>query len=147
MNTTHIRVLLADDDTDDCDLFKDALEELPVSASLSIVYDGEQLIRRLTDNPAFLPDVIFLDLNMPRKNGLECLTEIMLNNVLKHVPVIILSTSIDIDSIQLLHAKGALYCIRKPNDFGKLKELIQHVLSVMILPLLTPACKDFVLQD
>jgi CheY-like chemotaxis protein len=147
MNTTHLHLLLADDDTDDCVLFKEALEELPISASLSIVNNGEQLIKRLTESPVFLPDVIFLDLNMPRKNGFECLTEIKLNNALKHLPVIILSTSLDIASIQELYEKGAQYCIRKPNGFEKLKELIQHTLLTVITPLSIPDFHDLVLQD
>src|ERR1700741_3768785 len=105
MNATHIHILLADDDIDDCDLFKGELEELPLSPGLSIVHNGQQLIRRLTDNPLFLPDVFFLVLNMPCMNGSECLTEIKLNDTLKHLPVIILSTSLNRDSIELLHKK------------------------------------------
>ena len=88
---THI--LLADDDKDDCMLFKDALEELPLSTSLAIVHNGEQLMHFLNTQMATPPNVLFLDLNMPRKNGLECLTEIKLNKNLAQLPVIIFSTS------------------------------------------------------
>lgn len=62
-----INILLADDDKADCLLFKEALEELPVSASLTMVHDGEQLVEELTKEGNKLPDVLFLDLNMPRK--------------------------------------------------------------------------------
>jgi CheY-like chemotaxis protein len=78
MAADELRVLLADDDADDCLFFKEALEELPLSTSLTIVNDGDQLMKWLLKNTSRLPHVLFLDLNMPRKNGFECLTEIRL---------------------------------------------------------------------
>ncbi|HET6557941.1 MAG TPA: hypothetical protein VFG54_11545, partial [Prolixibacteraceae bacterium] len=68
MISQNFHVLLADDDKADCLHFKEALEELPVSARLTIVHNGEQLIEQLTKKGNKLPDVLFLDLNMPRKN-------------------------------------------------------------------------------
>jgi CheY-like chemotaxis protein len=76
MISQNINILLADDDKADCLLFKDALEELPVSANLTIVHNGEQVIEELTKKGSKLPDVLFLDLNMPRKNGFASLGEI-----------------------------------------------------------------------
>ncbi|MEO7531116.1 MAG: response regulator, partial [Sediminibacterium sp.] len=108
MKDLAIQLLLADDDKDDCDLFKDALDELPVSAQLETVHDGEQLMQLLVSKKDQLPQLIFLDLNMPRKNGFECLSEIKHNESLKHLPVIVFSTSFDIDIVNLLYANGAL---------------------------------------
>ena len=79
MQNEKLLILLADDDVDDCIFFREALEELPVNASLTTVKDGVQLIQHLTDNPNPFPDVLYLDLNMPRKNGFECLSEIKSN--------------------------------------------------------------------
>lgn len=79
MNKTHHTLLLADDDMDDCMLFEDALKELPVSASLFAVYDGVQWMNYLMTQLHDLPDLIFPDLNIPRKSGFECLSEIKLN--------------------------------------------------------------------
>src|SRR4051812_1809722 len=107
-------LLLADDDNDDCIFFKEALEELPVNASLKIVKDGVELMQSLNEVNGKLPDVLFLDLNMPRKTGYECLDEIKLNHKLKNLPVIIFSTSFDHDVVDALYKKGAHYYVRKP---------------------------------
>ncbi len=76
MSIASLNLLLADDDTDDCFFFKEALEELPVSAKFTFVNDGVQLMQLLIVNDTSLADALFLDLNMPRKNGFECLSEI-----------------------------------------------------------------------
>src|SRR5436190_20290480 len=93
MDNEKIGILLADDDKDDCFLFREALSELPVPTNLVTVHDGEQLMSYLTEHAKDLPDVLFLDLNMPRKNGFECLTEIKHTDTLKDLPVIMFSTS------------------------------------------------------
>lgn len=83
MNFKQLNILLADDDSDDCLFFKEALRELLLSTNLTTVHDGEQLMQLLTNETNVLPHVLFLDLNMPRKNGFECLTEIKLSKKLK----------------------------------------------------------------
>ncbi|HEY0031087.1 MAG TPA: response regulator, partial [Bacteroidia bacterium] len=102
-----INIVLADDDKDDHFLFAKALQEMPVSTCLTPISDGEKLMRYLSENLKQLPDVIFLDLNMPRKNGSECLTEIKLNRRLQHLPIIIYSTSFHKDILDLLYKYGA----------------------------------------
>jgi PleD family two-component response regulator len=82
LNAT-INILLADDDKDDTELFKEVLEELPFSIQLETVYNGEQLMQVLNQEQKQLPDVLFLDLNMPRKSGLECFSEIKENEKLQ----------------------------------------------------------------
>ena len=67
--TRKLNIYLADDDQADCLLFKEAIAELPVTVNLTTVYDGQQLIDLLTQEGNILPDALFLDLNMPRKNG------------------------------------------------------------------------------
>jgi CheY-like chemotaxis protein len=89
MNLKPLNILLADDDLDDCIFFKEAVGELMLSANLKVVHDGEQLMQLLISETSELPDVLFLDLNMPRKNGFECLTEIKLDPRLKQLPIII----------------------------------------------------------
>ena len=122
------RILLADDDKDDQLLFKEALEELYLSTQLTTVQNGEQLMQMLNDKKEQPPDVLFLDLNMPRKNGFTCLSEIKRTEKLKRLPVIIFTTSYEPEIVNLLYKKGAQYYIRKPNDFEELKKVIYQSL-------------------
>jgi CheY-like chemotaxis protein len=130
MNTKHLNILLADDDMDDCNFFKHALEELPLSAQLTTVHDGEQLMHYLSDNSEKLPHVLFLDINMPRKSGLECLSEIKRNPKLKDIPVVMFSTSNSWDTINMLFKSGSHVYIHKPSDFAQLKQVINHALPI-----------------
>jgi len=123
MKQLPLHVLLADDDTDDCLIFRDALEELPIKTSLKTVNDGEKLMDLLAKDDVVLPDIVFLDMNMPRKTGYECLSEIKHNKQLQHLPVIIFSTSLSNDMINLLYEKGAHFYIRKLGLFSQIKEI------------------------
>lgn len=132
MSIKHLNILLADDDLDDCNLFKHALEELSLSAQLTTVHDGEQLMNYLSENSSLhrKVDVIFLDINMPRKNGLECLAEIKRNPTLKDIPVVMFSTSNSWDTINMLFKSGSNVYIHKPSDFAQLKQVIHHALPI-----------------
>jgi len=144
-----IILLLADDDKDDCLFFKDALGELPVTANLTTVHDGEQLMRLLADEEVIppLPHVLFLDINMPRKNGFECLAEIKNDEKLKHLPIIIFSTSFEQDVVNLLFKNGAQHYIRKPADFSQLKKVIYQALVLATEDKISqPAKENFVLK-
>lgn len=130
MGMKHLNILLADDDMDDCLFFKHALEELPLSTQLTTVHDGEHLMSYLFENSQQLPHVLFLDINMPRKNGLECLSEIKRNPTLKNFPVVMFSTSNSWDTINMLFKSGSHVYIHKPSDFAQLKQVIQHALPI-----------------
>jgi len=127
-----IRLLLADDDKDDCLFFEEALDELSIPAQLTTVHDGEQLMKFLAKKRTEeLPQVLFLDLNLPRKNGHECLSEIKLDKKLKRLFVIIFSTSSEPDIVNLLYRNGAQHYIRKPAEFSQLKKVIQQALTIV----------------
>ena len=128
MNTSCFHLLLADDDPDDRMFFGEALNELPVHASLKTVQDGQELME-LLKNPDETPDMLFLDLNMPRKTGYQCLSEIRSHEKLKQLPVVIFSTSLNADVLNLLYKEGANHYIRKPGDFTKLKAVILEALK------------------
>jgi len=137
MNLKQLNVLLADDDRDDCNFFKKALDALELSTRLTVVSDGEQLMQLLADaamepDAELMPDVLFLDINMPRKNGLECLSEMKRNEKLKDLPVIIFSTSNSQDKINLLFKNGAHVYVHKPGSFSQLKEVIYHALPIAV---------------
>lgn len=130
MPLKNLNVLLADDDTDDCYFFKKALKEIAVSSYLDIVHDGEQLMSYLLKNSEHLPTVLFIDINMPRKNGLECLSEIKQNKKLKDIPIVMFSTSNSLDTINMLFRCGAHIYIHKPSDFEQLKQVIHHAIPI-----------------
>lgn len=132
--TSPLKVLLADDDTDDRFFFTRALKEIPIATHLTTVHDGEQLMIYLSENPKHLPDVIFLDINMPRKTGFECVSEIKENKLLKDIFVVMFSTfysryiDYEQEMIKKLHGIGVDDFIRKPHDFEQLKQVILKVL-------------------
>ena len=130
MNRTSLNVLLADDDEDDCLIFKEALQDLSVDSLLTTVNNGEQLMRELNARKERLPDIIFLDLNMPRKAGFECLREIKQDEKLKFLTVIIYSTSFERDVVDLLYENGAQHYIRKPGDYTQLKKVIFKAIKI-----------------
>jgi CheY-like chemotaxis protein len=131
VNIKQLNILLADDDTDDCIFFKEALDELLLSTHLTVVHDGEQLMQLLINETIEFPDVLFLDLNMPRKNGFECLSEIKLSKKLNQLPVIIFSTSFEQEVVNQLYQNGAQYFIRKPSEFSQFKKIIQQSLALI----------------
>ncbi len=123
-------ILLAEDDEDDCFLFKNALEDLPLTFRLITVQNGEELMLLLNDSSRPLPDVLFLDLNMPRKNGFECLKEIRGNETLNQLPVIIFSSAYAPDIVDQLYKDGAQYYVRKPDDISQYKKVIYQSLHL-----------------
>lgn len=126
-----LKILLADDDKDDRLFFSMALEALTIPTQLVTVVDGEKLMAYLSENGQQLPDVIFLDLNMPRKNGFECLLEIKHNIKLNQLPVIIFSTSFEQDVVNNLYKNGAKYFIRKPSEYLQFKKIIQKIFTLI----------------
>jgi CheY-like chemotaxis protein len=130
MNTKQMNILLADDDIDDRNFFKDALRSLPLTTSLSTVNDGDELMNYLLANTEQLPHVLFLDINMPAKNGFECLEEIKQNEKLKDIPVVMFSTSSEQDKIKILFKTGADVYIHKPSNFAQLVQVIHHALPM-----------------
>lgn len=132
------KILLADDDIDDCFFFEKALKEIPIETHLTIFRDGEKLMNYLNENSDKLPDILFLDLSMPRKTGFECLSEIKENEKLKLIPVIVFTTSftsgVDFEQnlINTLSDIGSEEYIRKPSDFEELKQVIHSALIKVV---------------
>ena len=132
MNIKSIHILYADDDIDDCNFFKEAASALPMNTQVTIVMDGEELMKYLSENEEDLPHVLFLDINMPRKNGLECLSEIKKNLKLKDLPVVMFSTSKSNEKIDALFKSGANVYVHKPGDFTQLIQVINHALPLAV---------------
>ncbi len=130
MKHDDLYVLLADDDDDDRLFFKDAIEEVKVKTVVNMVNDGVELMDYLNNLDTRLPNLLFLDLNMPRKGGMECLKEIRDNHKLKDLCIAIYSTSASENDIEETFVKGANIYIRKPNDFEDLKTILDKVINI-----------------
>lgn len=143
-------ILVADDDEDDCLLVRDALRAWNRQAEIRFVSDGQALMDylhacdvNLKRSPEACPDLILLDLNMPRKDGREALQEIKADRRLKAIPVVILSTSSDQDDINFCHSMGANSFISKSVDFRdfeeKMRVLGAYWFDVVSLPSVDPS--------
>lgn len=128
-------IYLADDDSDDREFFVDAMNEVAPDAILEQSEDGICLMDKvLALSINKIPEFIFLDINMPRKSGLECLEEIRSHkDTLKEVNVIMLSTSSDPENIQKALELGATFYVVKPSSFERLKSLLDDILNMNLI--------------
>ncbi|REG85445.1 response regulator [Algoriphagus antarcticus] len=147
MNVGPIKLILADDDVDDRFFFKDSLSKLPFETNLTTVTNGVELMTLLLTAEESLPDVIFLDLNMPMKSGFECLSEIMAYDKFRNLPIIIYSTSMDEPVVNALYEQGAFHYICKPGEYSKLKDVIFKGLSSLANESSKPSKANFVIQS
>jgi CheY-like chemotaxis protein len=126
----HVKnIVLADDDDDDCLLFQDVVSDLKINANITIARNGQEVLQLLLDESNAIPDLIFLDMNMPLRDGMECLKEVRKSRRLKKVPVIILSTSSHAQTVQDVFDEGANLFIRKPDAFNKLRTIMARIIS------------------
>ena len=130
MQKDYLHVLLADDDEDDRIFFRDAFEEVKIKTNLDFVHDGLQLLEHLNNPETKLPNILFLDLNMPKKTGIECLIEIKKTPHLKDLIVAIYSTSSSEEDIEETFVQGANIYIKKPSDFNSLKKILNGVVTL-----------------
>ena len=122
-------VLLVDDDTDDRELFADAIAEIDANVKVLILHGGKQLLDFLFAPDQQLPDILFLDINMPVKNGFECLEEIRAHETTKDICVIMFSTShgrLDVDKSYSLGADGY---IQKPFSLSEMRTILKKTLE------------------
>ncbi len=130
MAVKKIKIIIADDDDDDIMFFEDCIHELDSTYEITRAGNGDQLMKLLNDESLPLPMFIFLDINMPLKNGFDCLKEIKESSRLKNIPVIILSTSARPEVIDKMYFNKASRYIIKPNSFDILKICISNALKV-----------------
>jgi CheY-like chemotaxis protein len=114
LKTEPVKVVLADDDKDDQEIFTDALTETNIPADLTMVDNGQELIDHLKDPEEPNPDIIFLDINMPGKNGKEVLAEIKRDEEIKDIPTVMLSTSEHVKDVEESFNAGANLYVQKP---------------------------------
>ncbi|MEQ1877347.1 MAG: response regulator [Bdellovibrionia bacterium] len=146
MNTLkHVPILVADDDADDRMMIRDALLESRLLNDVRFVRDGEELTDYLNRNGRYndthkypLPGLILLDLNMPKKDGREALKEIKENPTLRHIPIVVLTTSRADEDICRTYDLGVNSFVTKPVTFESLvktmKEIGRYWFEIVELP-------------
>jgi CheY-like chemotaxis protein len=121
------QVLLAEDDDEDYLIFSLAIEELSFKVVLTRAENGDILLKLLDENN---PDIIFLDLLMPCKDGRQCLREIRANRKYDGIPIIVYSSLSDLQSIEFCYREGSnLYAI-KPHTLSELKTILEKIFSI-----------------
>lgn len=140
-----LHILLADDDADDRELFQEALTDSGLNIELSIVKDGEQLSQVISgiQTPPPPPHMIFLDINMPRKNGKACLVEIRKNSMFDQVPVIMFSTSSSERDVEETYRDGASRYINKSDFFRNEAIMLQKLFSFEDMHLVNPSKSEY----
>ncbi len=124
-----LRIVLTDDDKGDRLLFKEIIKEMPEKTLVKTLDNGVQLMDYLNNNNKVLPDLLFLDLNMPQKSGMECLKEIRRNGEYDDMAIAIYSTSNFDKDIDQTFEEGANIYITKPSDFEELKKVLNKAVS------------------
>ncbi|MBC8153136.1 MAG: response regulator [Bacteroidetes bacterium] len=117
-------ILIADDDADDRMFLEEALHKNGYKHTIEFVEDGEELITRLKHPDFPMPNLLMLDLNMPRKNGFQALQEIKDDPRLRRLPVIIMTTSSADEDVARSYDLGVNSFITKPFNFSRLIEMI-----------------------
>ncbi len=142
MDDSYVEILLIEDNSGDVRLTIEALKEQQISNNLHVVNDGEEALAFLRNEGAYAgaprPHLIFLDLNLPKRHGLEILAQIKTDEKFKSIPVIVLTTSKSDEDIAKSYDLHANCYIIKPSDFERFVEIIHSIkefwLSVAVLP-------------
>jgi CheY-like chemotaxis protein len=129
-----VTILMADDDEEDCELTREALQDSRLANQMKFVHDGEELVDylkrrgRYSDPSAEAPrpGIILLDLNMPKKDGREALAEIKADDALRRIPIVVLTTSKDEEDVLRTYDLGANSFITKPVTFAALVEVMAN---------------------
>lgn len=137
-----IEILLVEDNMGDIDLTKEALAESKLQNKLEIVQDGEAAMQFLYKQGEYVdattPDLILLDLNLPKKDGREVLAEIKADPILRRIPVVVLTTSEAEEDILKVYDNYANCYIKKPVDFNKFVNVVKKIedfwLTIVKLP-------------
>jgi len=140
-----IEILIVEDDMGDVELIKESLKMSKFKMVLNHVSDGQECMEYLTKQGPFKqvkkPDVVLLDLNLPKKDGRQVLAEMKTDPGLKKIPVVILTTSDNEVDINKAYALGANCFVTKPVDFGQIKKIVNEIAEFWFTVVKLPAGK------
>jgi CheY-like chemotaxis protein len=120
-------IFLAEDDLDSCTGFKAALNKIAPNTRITIVTNGDELIELLKH---YVPDIVFLDLNMPFKNGFESIRELRENKSYDYLPIVVYSATNNVNSIQIAYGFGANLFFTKPSSPADLELALKEILTM-----------------
>ncbi|MDB5191372.1 MAG: rcp1 2, partial [Segetibacter sp.] len=139
-------ILIADDDADDVSMLVEALKNILPSCRCYIAAHGIACLNHVRTNVKL--DLVFLDLNMPLKNGIDCLRDMYNERLLSHTPVVIYSTSLDLEQAEDAYKYGAQFYIVKPTSPKGLNKIIQRAITILGKPIEERVDKaNFVLRE
>lgn len=121
-----MHIVLADDDEEEYEIFKAVMEDLTVFTRLRYARNGDALMQLLHEE---VPDLLFLDIRMPCKDGKQCIREIRSNKAYDHLPVIVYSSFDDLPSINFFYRQGANLYVVKPDTIGSLRNILERILQ------------------
>ncbi|MBI2996453.1 MAG: response regulator [Candidatus Melainabacteria bacterium] len=124
------KILLVEDNNDDIVLIKLALEDSKINSNLLVANNGKaalDLLNNIVESQSKLPDIILIDINLPKMSGLEVLNKIKSKTITSHVPVVIFTSSDSISDMKYCYQNGADLFIRKPNNIKDLKEIMLYI--------------------
>jgi len=125
--TANKYILLVEDDKEDQEFFIQALNGIENAVLYGVANNGKEAMHTLENNNT-LPSLIFMDINMPVMNGIECLSEIIKKPEIKDIPVVILST--DTKHAEEVRKLGAKVFIKKPNDRKSLRQQLEQIINL-----------------
>lgn len=126
-NSSIENILLIDDDKDDCDVFEQALQLVSKSLQLSYVHQSEDVLAAIA---AFQPNLIFLDINLPRISGFDCLKVIQKSAKYAHIPIVMYSSSDNPKEINAAYGLGATLYFKKPTNFSHLVQSLKEIITM-----------------
>jgi CheY-like chemotaxis protein len=141
---SQMEIIIVDDDEDDIEFLSEAISELSSDVKISLAGNGKELMKQL--GTVKLPDLVFLDLNMPIMNGFECLSLIKKEPKFKDLPVLIYSTSANPDQIEMTFQNGAYLYIQKPSNIVELKNIVKKVLDLSKDHSFRPNRREFLIK-
>lgn len=143
-----LKIILAEDDKEDQELFIDALKDADVLSEVTTVENGKELLDKLRDESHPNPDMIFIDVNMPVKGGIKALEEIKKDDELCDIPAVMLSTWNHPLDVEETFEKGADLYVQKPNSFSGFVLLLKKVFFLhWAKELLSPVRKLFFVSE
>ena len=122
-----LHVLMAEGDKDDFDILADAIEKVPVKVILTRAENGDVLMKLIHDK---IPDLLFLDIILPYRDGRDCIREIRSDKKFDNLPIIVYTSIKDLDTIEFCYRWGTNLFVHKPQTYSEIADIIRKIFSV-----------------